>query len=567
MPTSSTASGRAEGPHRQETKAPLKLTMQHNLFSATGGSALLLATCISSSLGSGYAAQDDEADSLGFIVLDDETGLPLGGVVAILMKEGGGPGSGEVHLGGKADQGEWTMTPVSGRLEFALPAHSTGSWELTIKGAAIGYRDYRGAVRLDAVGPTEIRLGELPELTLPGVLTDRLSGAAIANGSLHVLKEQSEAGGLDGIFGPTAFAGLLRGAEFMVSSEKDGTFVVGMPARRVAAQEYLITAPRYAAGILTVDRQHASCVATLRRSAAVYGRMLDPEGLPAKGLEVQVLVAAPDYWSSKRGLRAGDLAYVGIVDRDGWFRIGGLPSAVSLNLMYKVKGFPVTRSLTLKAGEVRDVGNSVPEVSDLAGFVQKEAGPGARLFVAAWTANSSDSEPWAYIDAGIEPPLVMVRTDAEGRFLVPNIPSGPLLLGVIRRKTAAGPVIAQRVFSPGTAYLRLRTGDSRVFITGVALDASGKGLAGVDILAFSPGVAGYVSGRSAADGGFRIGPVVPRQHFVYGQVEGAIDDTGKASDIHLRSQAVGWSEGKGDGLILRLQRVQPPRSTPPPSDK
>ena len=135
----------------------------------------------------------------------------------------------------------------------------------------------------------------------------------------------------------------------------------------------------------------------------------------------------------------------------------------------------------------------------LKGVVRDETGkPVAKVFVGAHAKRTADRAVWRGHS----------WSDAEGKFEVPNCPSGAVL-----RVEASGP-IAQRVeilnvdANGGDLDLRVRKAPSpTIRITGSLVDAEGKAVAGAEWSAYTRNAAKHKNGTTGPNGEVEIGPL------------------------------------------------------------
>jgi len=355
--------------------------------------------------------------------------------------------------------------------------------------------------------------------TLGGVVLDEDGATAVSGATVTVYDLRlGYAAATSTNDGGWSISGLPGGAYRVRVSPSDGH-----------AQRYWPDATAYCdaeAVRLDDDDEVLDLELRVRSGAAVRGRVVDMDGWPLAGVDVEA-----------EGLdtRVEGLSYEAATDEDGRFTLVGLDAddagaPTSYWLRFSGEGLPdqfagpsydddEAQLLTVALGGEHDVG----ELTVLAGAVVEGSveGPDGPL---------ADVDVHVYSSSQV----VTVVSDEDGTFRAAGVPPGEVLawgsrdgLAMTYHPDADRPDLAERfVVEEGeveTIAFAIQEGGR---IDGHVLDDAGQDLSGVTLLVYNDDHTVGIGGQCDAEGSFSIDRLHPGDHhlFVYGEAEGFLNE-------------------------------------------
>jgi len=295
-------------------------------------------------------------------------------------------------------------------------------------------------------------------------------------------------------------------------------------------------------------------------AATLSGKVFGPWG-PQGGAEVAAATpaAAPARFPNAVLFQAPGPAWRTKSDARGAYRLQGLPARVPLTFTVTLPGAaarPMPGQLVLEPGEERRADWNLGSLANLEGLaLDQDAKPVAGLPVLALPAGPEARErPHLF-----EPPrgdadeVPAAVTDADGKFLLENLPPGRWLVGVDSRRPlpetladvspAAEPVVLAENTPRAQMVLHVARG---LYITGRVEGPQGEPLAHATVSAGWRWSAAVQAVSTEPGGAFRLGPLLPHGYVVRASIPEA--PPGLAD-----SEPVEAFAGE-DGVVLRLRR-------------
>jgi protocatechuate 3,4-dioxygenase beta subunit len=307
--------------------------------------------------------------------------------------------------------------------------------------------------------------------------------------------------------------------KFAVTAEANGWVAMGLPTpegEEDPEDDERVVVEIRSGGVANVALR-------LRRGAEIAVHVTDPDGHPLAGASVSWMI--PDerlveLFGPKMRPRAV------ATDAAGKAVIGSLPPRAAVLLAARHPDYPAGGHVTIGTAPLPDkpVVIAVVRASSLAGVVIGADGrPAANREVNVSVDDNSVPRvfgQWSWM-------VHRAATDAAGRFLIENLPPGPVTIavggGMIARNHSEDsvPPDDEVLADPAQASIELRAGKREEVslrlirtqsISGRVTDASGRAIAGVMIHATAaPGhsVQGEFWSQSEDDGAYRLGSLPP----------------------------------------------------------
>lgn len=330
-------------------------------------------------------------------------------------------------------------------------------------------------------GENPVRLAMVCAQTLTGVVVDP-AGAPVAGATLTARRLKGE------------------GASHPTAANAAGEFTL-----RLAPGPYELDAdhPEFRPSSRQVQVPAKGLRVVLDAGASVSGRVLDPDGKPLGAVRVRVIPALLTDFSAESTER--QVFEPALTDDAGRFTVAGLRAGRVLVMAEDERwGLAASEGFSLEGGTRRDgVEVRFRRGRTLEGVVLDEAGEGVRGASVTWEPGSTGGissllKTLLSGDVGslLEAMPASVSTDEAGRFVLENVPQGPVKVVA----TALG----QRAEATATAGDRvtLKLTRRQVSALGRVVDASGA-----PVPRFAVNGASY----SAPDGRFRLRLGVPPQ--------------------------------------------------------
>jgi len=294
-------------------------------------------------------------------------------------------------------------------------------------------------------------------------------------------------------------------------------------------------------------------------AATLSGKVFGPWG-PQGGAEVAAATpaAAPARFPNAVLFQAPGPAWRTKSDDEGTYRLEGLPARVPLTFTVTLPGAaprPMPGQLVLEPGEERRADWNLGSLANLEGLVvDQDAKPVSGLPVLALPAGPEARErPHLFEPPRGNPDGVPVAvTDADGKFLLENLPQGRWLVGVDSRRAlpetladvspAAEPVVIAENTPRAQMVLHVARG---LYITGRVEGPQGEPLAHATVSAGWRWSAAVEAVSTEPDGAFRLGPLLPHGYVVHASIPEA--PPGLAD-----SEPVNAFPGQ-EGVVLRLR--------------
>ncbi len=306
---------------------------------------------------------------------------------------------------------------------------------------------------------------------------------------------------------------------------------------------------------------------TLAAAAVIRGSVTDGKGEPVAGARVRT---RPDLSAMFRGgggpgggarMVAAQQTAADLTDAQGRYRLEGVGTSVEWTVEVEAEEYVVTQSekLKLKAGEVKDLDMVLTGGATLSGRVVGEGGAwvnGARIRVG--TLNPDDVQrPYLsgwQVDRQLDARIFF--SDPEGRFLIPNIRPGRVLVKVEQQGYVTyykrGLSLAADAKLENHQILLAR-GE---IVEGVVKGADGKPLSGALIVVTARAAAGGAEEAATAEPGDSVEPSMNAQTDADGKfrVENIPPGDWNVA-VGFAPGHLGWFGGNDESAIKRSLRV------------
>lgn len=461
--------------------------------------------------------QDRDA-TLWVEVVSADTGAPLAGQCLVITRRGRRNWEGESVSAMEGGIDRFPETDEHGRARFRLPPRAYTlhvRWE---EGAPA-----RREVEVAELAPGEVRtlrveLPTEPDVPFHGRLVEEGSGAPLAGADV-LLFEAGTWGKPWPIYQPSeVLAELAR-----TTTDGEGRFEVVAPSWKSAMVR--VSAAGHAPAFVPVEPGHACPedeVVLPVGGSGVLIATVQQGGRPVPGIQVNLLQEG-----------AGLIRHAP-TDEDGRCRFGDVPAGIPLqvrldrpspeddwNKEWFEPRFPwqrlweeIPEPLLLASGETREETWQLGATCTVRGIVRDADGrpvPGLTLelirmderreeplFIGGWMTKSPD----------------LVDCDAEGRFVLPDLPGGAWWIGPVagheRNPNQEAAPFAKRFIIPpqGTALDLELTVHLGLYVRGRVLDALGRPAGGARIRCREP----RTDATADADGSFVLGPLIPGEY-------------------------------------------------------
>jgi hypothetical protein len=487
--------------------------------------------------------------------VDKQTGKPLSGVrVYGSTKEDDGASSSDDEV--ESSKGDFAHPPTTdedGRAELFVPAGADLSiWvhggRTECESKDMDVPSLRSGEQRDLL--FELRTGD--DLRVFGRVVDAAGDVPIHGADVRV----SRAGFADSDD---------RRVEILsrVTTGADGRFEVRLPSWKqpflnVEADGFGVAVARHCEGH---DRPELELVFRLSKAATLEVQASDPRGGPVANVRFDLsaegysLPLVDESWSGEY-VHVPDCHWIGVTGVDGRCSIGGVSSGLGIRIeMYK-DGNLLRREperLVLEPGQVLKREWILGGGCTLNGLaVDQDEKPVAS--VELWLSKT-DPGPGHYFETwSKEAVTTKATTDADGRFVLPDVAPGEWWLGPAPRgqvKSVAPTAMRVDVLSAASQDVTLRV-HRGLFIRGKVVDSEGKGVELCNVMALP--LASQLGGPQAQteeDGTFTIGPVAPGRFSVVAEAMNRFPATDKVeanagdSDVILRLKP-------GGGIRVRI---------------
>ncbi len=326
----------------------------------------------------------------------------------------------------------------------------------------------------------------------------------------------------------SAGAGRVSAGDGLVTAA-DGTFFVH--ADRIDGYVEVVgegLAPTLVATVPGHEVSERALEVPVSVAAELFVQLRDAARRPLDG-EVALTATSVEI-TQPTGLYRGEFArrFAALADARGVAHLPGLPPDVALHVAITRRGYRVSapaatwvlvpgrndrdveiaRGYAVRGRVVEPNGAAVPGVE--VAVVERRAGDGAG-------DGAADALPWVRLPRQRE----RLRTGADGEFAIPDVPAGAWWVGVVPEPRATGDA-ASAVCSSACAAVAVVDQDVSVDITahrglaiaGVARDPADRPVADLAIVARRLLRSAAVTARTAPDGAFRLGPLLPGDYAI-----------------------------------------------------